>query len=139
MTQPGRRDHPEKTPLLKAFVLADHVYTDALTAKRVVAGTFNTVSVKSFPGVHKKADAFILITECSGKTLIQLRFVRLRDNQLLMESGEIQIESDDELAVLDLAIAIPAIPLPEEGGYCFECYANGSLIGNVRLTAKQSS
>ena len=113
-------------PILQAFVLADHVYTDATTAKRIVAGTFGRIYAKKFPAKHPYSCAFIMLTEFVGKAPLQLRFVRLRDNRVLMQSGEIQIECDDPIAVVDMAIAIPFIPLPEEGEYCFQCHVDNS-------------
>jgi hypothetical protein len=122
------------TPILQALVLADRIYTDADTGKRVIAGTFNRVQCKSFPIQHAECVwAFLLLTELVGRTSLQLRFVRLSDNLVLMESKKIGIESSDPLAVLDMAIMIPPLPLPNAGVYCFECYANEALIGSVRL------
>ncbi|MCG8409243.1 MAG: hypothetical protein MI923_28910 [Phycisphaerales bacterium] len=122
-------------PILQAFVLADHIYTDAATGKRIVAGTFGHISANEFPAQHPPSAAFVMLTEFVGSAPLQLRFVRLRDNFVIMQSGEINIECDDPLVVLDMAIAIPAIPLEEPGLYCFECYVDGNLIGSVRLTA----
>lgn len=126
-------------PILQAFVLADHIYTDAATGKRIVAGTFGQIYVTTFPAKHPSSCALVMLTEFNGTAPLQLRFVRLRDNRVLMQSGKIQVECDDPLAVVDLAIAIPAIPLPEAGRYCFECHVDDMLIGAVRLTATQLS
>ena len=122
-------------PILQAFVLADCVYTDAVTRKRVVAGTFGQISASKFPATHPSADAFIMLTEFVGKAPLQLRLVRIKDNLVIMQSGKIEIECEDPLAVVDLAIPIPGIHLPEPGPYCFECYVDGSLIGSVRIMA----
>jgi len=122
-------------PILQAFVLADHVYTDAESGKRIVAGTFGQIRSRSFPTKHLPSYAFLVLTEFVGNAALRLRFVRARDNTVLMQSGEIEIDCDDPLAVLDFSIAIPLIPLPEEGLYYFECYVAESLIGSIRLQA----
>lgn len=121
------------SPVLKAFVLADHIYTDAETGKRVIAGTFSNIWAAKFPSMHVPCHAFIVLTEFVGRASLQLRYVRLSDNRVLMQSGKVEIECDDALAALDLAMAIPGIPLPEPGDYGFECYVADSLIGIVRV------
>jgi len=121
------------TPVLQALLLADHIYTDQ-SGKRVICGTFSKIFAPEFPSVFNgPVWAFILLTDVVGKVVLQLRFVHLSDNQILMESTPIEIKSDDPLQALDIALQIPGFPLPEAGVYSFECYADTTMIGSVRL------
>lgn len=122
-------------PILQAFLLADHVYTDATTGKRVIAGTFNRIISSSFPTHYPPVAVFVQLTELSGKSILQFKLVRLSDNFVVMESGEIPIESNDKLAVTNISVAVPSLPFAKPGMYGFECYVGGDLVGTIRLFA----
>jgi len=125
-------------PILQALILADQVYTDAGTGKRIVCGTFDNFWMEEFPNRYPVPTvAYIVLTDLIGQVALLLRFVDLKDNQVLMESAAIELESDDPLQVLNLAVQIPTFPLPQPGVYSFECYANESLIGSIRIMAKR--
>lgn len=122
-------------PVLQAFVLADHIYTDE-SGKRIICGTFNRLRTPQFPGVLPQVSwVYIVLGEVMGRIKLQLRFVNLKDNRTLMESAEVPIQSQDPLTPVDIALTVPPLPLPEEGIYAFECYADGALIANIRLHA----
>lgn len=120
-------------PVLQALVLADHIYTDQ-SGKRIICGTFSKIWSQTIPGVFSRPTwAFILLTDVVGSVALQLRYVHLKDNRILMQSPAIKVESTDPLVPLDIAMQVPPFPLPEEGFYSLECYANETMIGSVRL------
>ena len=119
-------------PVLQALVLADQIYTDA-SGKRIICGTFNRIFSREFPVTSFSAFVFILLVDVIGKVVLQLRFVSLNDNQILMESTPIPIQNDDPLTPLDIVVQIPPLPLPRAGIYSFECWTNEEMIGSVRL------
>ena len=121
------------SPVLQALVLADHIYTDE-SGKRIICGTFSRIYCRKFPTTFDRSTfAFVLLADVIGALTLQLRFVYLKDNRILMQSPSIRLQSRDPLTPVDLAIKIPPFPLPEEGIYSFECYADETLIGLVRL------
>lgn len=120
-------------PVLQALVLADQIYTDQ-SGKRIICGTFNKISSVTFPTrTTFPAFVFILLVDVFGEVVLQLRFVSLDDNQILMESAPIKIKSNDPLTPLDIVVQIPPFPLPRAGIYSFECWTDESMIGSVRL------
>lgn len=124
-------------PVLQALVLADHIYTDE-SGKRIICGTFSRIYCRQFPTTFSRSTfAFVLLADVVGTLTLQLRFVHLKDNVILMQSPPIILQSQDPLTPVDLAIEIPPFPLPEEGVYSFECYADNTLIGSVRLQASK--
>lgn len=124
-------------PVLQALVLADHIYTEE-RGKRIICGTFSQIFSPQFPAVFSRTTwAFVLLAEVVGKVSLQLRYVSLKDNRILMQSKPITIQSNDPLTPLDLAIEVPPFPLPEAGIYSFECYADGTMIGSVRLNVSK--
>jgi len=125
-------------PVLQALVLADHIYT-VEGVKRIICGTFSRLWCEEYPTEFGRPTwAFVLLVDCNGEVAIQLRFVRLRDNRVLMQSATINMESKDPLIPIDIAVQVPPFPLPEAGAYSMECYANDQLIGSVRLQAMKA-
>lgn len=121
------------TPVLQALVLADHIYTDQ-SGKRIICGTFSRILCAKFPSRHEVPTwAFILLADVLGRIALQLRFVHLNRNELLMQSAPLIVESSDKLTPIDLAIRIPVLPLPEPGTYSVECCVDDILLGSVRL------
>ncbi|HEV3418101.1 MAG TPA: hypothetical protein VG056_14850, partial [Pirellulales bacterium] len=85
-------------PVLQALLVADNVYTDQTTGKKVVAGIFNKLTFQSpvQPGVPIPETpsgqptyiagspmAYISLTEVREATELVLRYVDLEDNSIL--------------------------------------------------------
>ena len=121
-------------PVLQALVIADRIYTDHPTGKRIICATFSKIFSREFPSVTSfSAFAFILLVDVIGEFVLQLRFVSLHDNQILMESKPMRIQSNDPLTPLDIVVQIPPFPLPRAGIYSFECWTDETMIGSVRI------
>ena len=73
-------------PVLQALVLADHVYVDAETGKKIIAGTFNELHAAEFP------------TQFAHVTFAYLCLTDLR--------GEAELEPVEELCVLGLESSV---------------------------------
>jgi hypothetical protein len=123
-------------PIIQALLLADNVYTDAETGKRVIAGVFDSITVPEIPGHFLKVTcAYVSLTELRGRVEVMLRYVDLDSNEVLMENGPTIIEQNDPIASVDFAVAIPPLPVPHEGIFALEVHANDELIGMLRITA----
>ena len=121
-------------PVLQAFVLADHIYMDASSGKKVIAGTFNHLTAPSLPGQFSGSKyAFVALTDLHGELELSLRFVDLNGGETLFELRGLRVESKDPLATVELVVEIPELPMPHEGVFAFEIHAAGQMIGMVRL------
>jgi len=135
MNQVGNLIEP---PELKAMVLADQIYTD-LSGKRVICGTFSRLYVNQLPGVFgRETYTFVLLSGILGKFKLTLRFVNLQDNQVLLQSDDMEFSSPDKLTPVDLAIQVPPFPLPQAGYYSLECWVHDHLVGSVRLLVEKA-
>ncbi len=120
-------------PVLQALILADRIYTED-SGKRLIIGTFSRIWCKSFPmRLAASTWAYVLLTDVYQEVDLQLRFVRLRDNSVLLQSHPMRIPAKDPLTPLDIVVEVPPLPLPEAGAYAFECWAGNHLIGSSRL------
>jgi hypothetical protein len=124
-------------PILQALVLADRVYTDAITRKKVISGTFNQI-VGDIPGTYKdRSDVFICLTDVHPKAQMDLDYVDLITNEVLMRFS-ITAESSNALASVELGVNVPQLPMPHEGVFAFELHSEGEPLGSLRVHAKKA-
>lgn len=122
-------------PVLQALVLADHIYVDARSGKKVLAGTFNQLGASKFPTQFGRTTyAFICLTEIKGTVKLVLRYVDLRTNHVLMEMQELSVSSDDPLKSVEIVADVPSFPMPHDGAFAFEVHAGGEMIGSLRVS-----
>lgn len=120
--------------MLQAMMLADHVYMDASTGKKVIAGAFHRLSADSFPcNFDETKVAFLSLTGLHGSADLTLRYVDLSTGEALMEIQDVHVESDDPLQTIELVVELPKLPMPHPGAYAFEAHWEGELLGVVRL------
>jgi len=120
------------------LVLADHIYADAKTGKKVIAGTFNQVWAAAFPSQFGRTTyVFVSLTDLRGEASVVLRYVDNSDLSVLMESAAVKVISQDPLATTELGIAIPGFPMPHTGSYSLELHVDGERLGSVRVLALQ--
>jgi len=118
-------------------LLAEQVYTDYPSGKRIIAGTFNTMALPSFPArVAQQAYAYISITDvrANGATL-SLRLVDTVDLSVVMQSGTLAVTAATPQETIEAVIPVPGFFIPHEGIYDFELHADGERLGCLRLTA----
>jgi hypothetical protein len=117
------------------LLLADNVYTDAETGKRIIAGVFDRIQLPEIPGRWlKTTSVYVSLTEVRGRIDVILRYVDLDTNEVLMESGPTTIESEDPLASIDFAVPVPPLPVPHEGVFALEVHCSNELLGTLRIT-----
>ena len=122
-------------PVLQALILADHIYQDKDTGKKVIAGTFSQLWSAQFPNTFGRTTyAYVCLTGLHGQTEICLRYRDLRTPEILLESPPIRFNWDDPLQSVELIIEVPPFPMPREGVYAFELHANGRMLGSVRIS-----
>ncbi len=123
-------------PVLQAMVLADHIYTD-VSGKRIICGTFSVLNVAQFPKLFARETwLFLYLVDVAKSFSLQLRFVHLHDNKVLMQSQPVGLQSKGPLTPLDIVIQVPPFPLVAEGFYSLECWAEDHLLGALRLQAR---
>ena len=129
---------PTPNPFLQTIVLADHVYIDALTQKKVIAGTFSRLRSPQFPAkLGRNTGAYLVLANCHGELRLQIRYVDLQNENVLMKSSELVIQTDDPLQTQEVVMDVPPFPMPHEGQYIFEVYCNGNQIGGIRVVVEK--
>jgi hypothetical protein len=147
-------------PVLQALVLADHVYQDKLTGKMVIAGTFGRAyfvkaaakqpaetsgASEQVAGQPRKLMwhevaragspfAYISLTEIRGVVPIELRFVDLEENIVLIRA-ELSVTAKSPLDTAEFTVPLPPLPIPHAGIYALELLTNDEPLGALRVTA----
>ncbi len=144
------------TPVLQALLVADHVYEDKATNKKVVAGIFHDMyflrreevqqvdlesgkaKIEIPPGGMKAGSPFsyISLTDVRGKQEFDLRYVRLRDDKTIFGT-KIQLECQDPLATVELILPLPSLPANEPGIYALELLWNQEPLGSYRIAVRE--
>jgi len=128
-------------PILQALVLADHIYIDAKTGKKIIAGTFNHLAAPAFPSDFGRTTyAFISMTEVHGNTPITLKYTDLSNSETLMEIRDLPMEApNDPLATVEMVVELPRFHMPHEGIFAFEVHVHEEQIGSLRIQVSQSA
>jgi hypothetical protein len=141
-------------PVLQALVVADHVYQDQQTGKKVICGTFNTFRFSRKPPVNEMQApdgtkqtviagggqsgspyAYVNLTDVCDGTKLRLQFVNLNKNAVLFGT-ELTIGNTNRLATIELVFPLPRLPIQEAGAYALELVCDGDTIGSYRITAE---
>lgn len=121
-------------PVLQALVLADHVYIDGPSGKKVIAGAFNRLWARSFPtNLGRTTWAYVCLTEVRGSVAVSLKYIDLQTNAVLLGNQPLEITSTDPLASHELVVEVPPFPMPHEGTFVFEVYVGDQSIGSLRI------
>lgn len=125
-------------PILKALLLADHVYEDRATRKKVIAGTINTVVVAE---IGPPACTYISLTEVYGMARLRLEYADLSDDESLREF-EIEITGSEPLDIIELVVPLTPLPVPHAGSYALDLSAlegnKDEPLGSHRVQAIES-
>jgi hypothetical protein len=147
------RAMPSVKPVLQALVLAEHVYEDRLTHKKIIAGTFNTVqygktehqeiesgegrkAIRVKGGMNAGSPwTYINLTEIHGHADFVLQYVDLKHHTVLM-STRFAVECDSPLHNVEVVIPLPELPTPHPGTYALELLSDDFPIGSLRVEVK---
>lgn len=122
---------------LHAMLLADHVYRDEGSGKYVIAGTFHRLNVARFPTtLAKTVGVFVSVSGCEGDVDLDMDFVDGQTGDVLLSSRSLAFHCDDPTLPVDFALELPPLPLPRPGRYALRLAANGTLLGEIPVTAE---
>jgi hypothetical protein len=123
-------------PVLQALLIADNVYTDASTGKRIIAGTFDHFTLGRFPGqLDNWSTVYVSLTEIHHAVALTVKYVDLSTDHVLAE-WPLRVQAPSRLASADGTLRVPPLPLPHPGAYALEVHERQNLLGSLRITAE---
>lgn len=121
-------------PILQALLLADQIYVDAATGKKIIAGTFNRLVCEEFPTTSIVSKfALVSLTDVHNEVEISLRFVDLQTGDALLELKGLTVTAEDPLETVEMVVELPPLPLPHPGSYALEIHWQGEMLGLLRI------
>jgi hypothetical protein len=126
-------------PSLQAIILADHIYVDATTGKKIICGTFNHLTVESFPSQSMISKfALVALTDVHGSVSIVLKYVDLSTGETLVEMQGLDMEADDPLETVEVVVEITSLPMPHPGYYSLEAHWKTDVLGILRISVDET-
>jgi len=144
-------------PVLQALILADHIYEDIRTRKKIIAGTFTALHFKRTPPQAPPGDSddpaappapipggaqagspwvYISMTDFVGDDEFVLRYVDLRDDTVVLGT-EFRIKSDNPLQTIELCVPLPPLPTPHAGDFAVELLWKDEPLGSWRVSVNE--
>ena len=143
-------------PVLQSLLLADKIYEDKATGKKVIAGIFNRLLLVPGLQAQRSTDeagneflrvpggvqpgspsAYFSITDFQGTAPFLLRYVDLSDSRVLLQTG-LEISCKNPLETIEVVLQMPALPTPHKGVYALELLCENAPIGSVRIVVDEA-
>ena len=141
-------------PVLQALLLADRIYEDKSTGKKIVAGIFHrlffqkpakTATIEKdgddqrlIPGGLQAGSpyAYVSLTDVRGTRRFALRYVYLDDDQVILKL-DFEVSCDDPLQTVEIVVPLPSLPTPNPGTYALELLCEDEPIGSFRVKVEE--
>ena len=143
-------------PVLQALLLADHVYQDVHTGKKIIAGTFDTLAVLKHPASEDESlsesqpcrtpahavqragtpYAYINVTEIRGDVELEVRYVNLDSRDVLFRTSPIRVTAKSPLDAAEVVVPVPELPR-KPGVYALELFCENELLGAHRVVVRE--
>ncbi len=120
-------------PYLIAALVCDVAVQDPSTAKKNLIGIFDRINVSKFPTKHPMT-VYIKLTDAQGDYQMEIKYVQVSTGKVLAAArGE--MHATNLLASSDLYIEFRGLPIPNEGRYEFQIWANSMFLGSTFIDA----
>jgi hypothetical protein len=148
-------------PRLQAILIADYVYEDRTTGKKVVAGIFDKLFFIDVAQMHQRLHeqlkekgvegaerhipggmvagsptAYMRLTDIRGTQDFTLRYVFLNEEQLLF-SADFRLESSDPLESIDVVLPLPPLPAKQAGTFSLDLVWQDEIMGSHRIVVQE--
>lgn len=141
-------------PVLQALLVADHIYVDKITGKKIVAGIFHRMMFAKAQAVQSVDEGairievplggqqsgspfcYISLTEVRGKQPFTLRYVNLEDDKPLFQT-EFEIECNNPLETVEAVFPLPRFPADKPGHFALELLWGQEPLGCHRITVAE--
>ena len=144
-------------PRVQAILIADKVYEDKSTGKKVVAGIFDKIgfvnpeqiqerlAAQGVEGAERKIlggmssgspTCYMRLIDVRGEQSFVLRYVYVNEDQVLFRT-EFRITSNDPLQAVDVVLPLPVLPTDKAGTFALELVWNDEVLGSHRIISQE--
>lgn len=138
----AKQEKPKKAgarkakPIVLSINICDIIIRDEKTKKVSLIGLFGNINAYAFPVQHPLMHVYIALTNGHGKYKINIQFVRVADNDIIVEM-EGEIDFPDPLGVVEMNLEWRGIQFEKPGTYSVEVLCEGSPIGSRKFNVRQ--
>ena len=135
VSQSEDQPRSEVVPLLVAALVCDVAVADPSTGKKSLIGIFDIVHVVQFP-TQQPISLYFKVADAEGFYKFVVRYVQVCTSEVLVQV-EGELRATDRLAASDLHLPFTPLPIPTEGRYEFQIWANSMFLGSTSIAAVQ--
>lgn len=133
MTQ-GKKPLSKVVPVLLAAIVCDVAVADPSTGKKNLIGIFDKINVGGDFPTSRPMSLYVKLTDADGYYQTEVKYVQVNSGKTMAEAkGELQ--ANNKLASPEILIRFPPLPIPEEGRYEFQIWANNTFLGTTFIDA----
>ena len=133
VTQGDEQPLSQVAPLLVAALVCDAAVTDPSTGKKSLIGIFDRVNVGAFPA-ECTMSLYFKVTDAEGRYKVEVRYIHA-DTDETLASAEEELQFPDRLQSRDFLVQFPSLPMPRDGRYAFQLWANSMFLGSAFIDA----
>lgn len=122
-------------PTLMAGLLCDQIITEAGTNKKTLVGIFDTLHSPALP-FKRQLWIYLRLTDAEGRYRFRIELVHLETEKPIFGVETNEVEAKNRLGFHEIVVELPPVPLPDQGTYEFQIYANDVYIGRILLKAE---
>lgn len=145
-----------ENPILQSILVADRIYEDRQTGKKIIAGVFGRIFrlpksiteqtvIDEVTGEENKVViggsnagspfAYISLTEIRESAEFTLRYVRLRDDAVLFKT-KFKVECNSPVDTIEIVVPLPVLPTDTTGVFALEILHDNATLGLFRITVQ---
>lgn len=123
---------PAANPTVLCLLMSDGMHIDSF-GKHYILGTFNALHAQAFPATHPFMALFLSITNGHGRATLLIRLVQVANDDHVVFEGQLDLEFQSPLDVIDQALPAPGVTLPEAGEYRWQVVCGGNVLYERKL------
>jgi hypothetical protein len=142
-------------PILQALLVADRVYEDKFSGKKIIAGIFHTLNFirkDTFDAEVSKNSgnmpiiaggfsagspyAYASMTAVRGEQEFVLRYVDLSDESVHFQY-DFKVNCKDPLASVEVVLPLPPLSTQKAGTFALELLWNDEPLGSCRINVRE--
>jgi hypothetical protein len=119
------------------MILADNVYADRTTGKKVIAGTYDTIWAEGFPATFTPVSrVFVSLTSIKAPLHLALQFRNAKTQEILLDTKKsLEVNAESPFDTVEVVLELPSLLLPAEGVYSLDLMSDGEMLGSIRIKA----
>ncbi len=123
-------------PEVAAALVSQVLVIDAMTGSKTLANIFSNLQTPVLP-TATGLGLFVKMVDGEGTYKLRIRFVRLRDDKIVLEVPVQEFTWPSRLEPLEIGINFTQVPIEEEGTHEFQIFVDEIYVGRAPFAVKK--